>query len=279
MNKAIGAKIAFLGLFVAGLLGARLIVALRSGVALSEPITLSHAGLSISMPFGTGWEHGKRWAYKENCFTLGSTYITRRAGPTASAHCRYLLATEARSVEQRFGRERDEVGGEIVDTGQVQAGTVSFDWAHIEERGAWLNTFFGTAILPYGRQLDVKVHEGTGDAAFAKRVFNRVIESLSLTDSPLLEDGGELTRQVKDRGLDNLLDNRHRQSLFLIKDAIGEVHGFTADVLVDTGKSDQLNIEGAGVTYIRGPQDREHVTSFQSDNRFERFAWSSDRYV
>jgi len=50
-----GDKVALLGLSILALLAARLVVALKSAVLLSEPIELPRGELSISVPMGNGW--------------------------------------------------------------------------------------------------------------------------------------------------------------------------------------------------------------------------------
>ncbi len=91
-----GDKIALLGLFIVALLIARLIVASKSALILSEPIKLTQAGLSVSMPAGNDWKSEKQWKYHENSFSLSSGFALGPGRPTAWAHCRYLLAARRR---------------------------------------------------------------------------------------------------------------------------------------------------------------------------------------
>ncbi len=275
-RKSVGAKVAFLGLFVAAILAARLIVALRSAVVLSEPIALTHAGLSVSMPDGNGWRSAKRWEYKENSLVLGSIFAPGSGRPIGSARCRYVFAAETTTPQVRFEQERLEVGGKIVKTDLTQIGAIAVDWVHIQERSVSFNMFFGTAELPYNRQIEIEVWESTGNVDSAERVFRRITESLGLTDSPLLDAGSQVIAEMKGKGLDSFLDNQNRQTLFLIKDVREQALGFTADVLIDSGKATPLNIEAAGLYYIGGFYAREQMMSFESDNRFDRFSWKSE---
>ena len=48
------------------------------------------------------------------------------------------------------------------------------------------------------------------------------------------------------------------------------------DLLVDTGRDAQLNIQAASFVYIRGQYAREQAAFFQSDNSFGKFAWKSE---
>jgi len=148
IKKIGGDKIALLGLFVLSLLIARLIVASKSALILSEPIILAHAGLSVSMPSGNGWKSEKRWKYHENAssFSLSSSFAPGSGKPTAWAHCRYLLAAETTTPQMRF-----------------------------------------TAKLPNNHQLDIEVHQIMGDAEMAELTFKRIVKSLNF-ESTTAED-------------------------------------------------------------------------------------------
>ncbi len=279
IGNRIGAKVAFLGLFVAAVLSAQLVVAMRSRVVLSEPIALTHAGLSVSMPEGNGWKSAKRWEHQQNGFTIGSTFGPGSSRPTGAARCRYLSPTETTGPQTRFEQQERVLEGKIVQTGRIDAHAITVDWVHIQKPGAWFNTFFGMAKLPYNARLEIEVHESTGDAGLAESVFRRIAESLSVIDSPLLDAGGQIIAEMKGKGIVAFLDNQNRQSLFLIRDARGTIVGFTSDVLVDTGPGSELNIQAASLYYIKGLFVHEEVSSFQSDNRFDRFVWRFDRFA
>jgi len=286
IRNRIGAKVAFLGLFVAAVLSAQLVVAMRSRVVLSEPIQLAHAGLSVSMPEGNGWRSAKRWEYQQNGFTIGSTYVAGPSRPTGAARCRYLSPAETTVPQIRFEQEERALEGKIVQTGRIDAhtdpaipATVTVDWVHIQKPGAWFNTFFGTAKLPHNARLEIEVHESTGDADLAEHVLRRIAESVRITDSPLLDAGAQIIAEMKDKGIVGFLDNQNRQSLFLVMDDGKNILGFTSDVLVDTGPGSELIIQAASLYYLTGLFVHEEVTSFQSDNRFDRFVWRFDRFA
>jgi len=286
IRNRISAKVAFLGLFVAAVLSAQLVVAMRSRVVLSEPIALAHAGLSVCMPDGNGWRSAKRWEHQQNGFAIGSTYVAGPSRPTGAARCRYLSPAETASPQVRFEQQERALEGKIVQTGRIDAhmapaspATVTVDWVHIQKPGAWFNTFFGTAKLPYNARIEIEVHESTGDASLAEHVFRRIAESVSITDSPLLDAGGQIIAEMKDKGIVAFLDNQNRQSLFLISDDRKNILGFTSDVLVDIGPGSELNIQAASLYYIKGLFVHEEVASFQSDNRFDRFVWRFDRFA
>lgn len=275
-KKVGGDKIALLGLFVVAVLTAYLITASRSVIVLSEPIELSYAGLSVSMPSGNGWKSQKQWKYEENAFTLSSVFIPTPGKPTAFAHCRYLLAASNTSPEMRIKQKASEVDGATVEIDQTQTDMLAIDWVYIKKPETLLNMFFGTAKLPKDRQLDIIVYDAAGDADLAEQAFKRITESLNFKDSQLLEAGSEIIAKIKSKGLDSFLTNQNQQAFFLIKDIRNNITGFTMDVLIDSGQDAQLNIQAAGLLYVRGHYAHEQVTSFQSDNSFDEFAWKSE---
>jgi len=124
--------------------------------------------------------------------------------------------------------------------------------------------------------LEIEVQESTGEADLAERAFRSIVANLEAAPSPLFETGRELVSELKAKGIPSFLDNRNRQSLFLIKNSRAQPIGFTTDVMVDNGNSSSSNIQAGGLTYIRGLPVREQVTSFQSDNRCTTFTWKSE---
>jgi len=275
-KTAVRAKIAFLGLFVAGLLSARLIVAARRAVALSDPMELAHVGLSVAMPQGNGWNSARKWEYKQSAFTLFGAFAPGSSRPTASARCDYVFPTEIIDTQKRLERRQREVGGEIVETGQIRTDFVTVDWVRFEQAGVSFNCIFGTAELPYNRRINIEVRESTGDINLARNVFKAIATALSITEAPLFEAGGRVIAQMKVKGLAGSLDNKNRQNLFLIRDSRKRTIGFTTDVLIDAGSTSELNIEAMGLYYTKGPLVHEEMTSFQSDNRFDRFTWKTE---
>jgi len=184
-EKLGGDKIALLSLFVVALLIARLLVASRSAILLSEPVHLSHAGLAISMPAGNGWRSDNQWAYRDNIFTLNSVLVIDPGRPTAGARCQYRLAAQRTTPQRRFEHQAFEVGGAVVEAGQTRAGSVTIDWARIDNPEIPLSVVLGTARLPDDRQLDIEVYQITGDAELAGRVFKHIIDSLQFMDNQI----------------------------------------------------------------------------------------------
>jgi len=183
IRKIGGDKIALLGLFIVALLIARIIVASKSTLILSEPIQLTQAGLSVSMPAGNGWKSEKQWKSRENAFSLSSSFAIGSDEPTARARCRYLLAAETTTPQIRFEQMASEVDGAIIKTDWMQIDTLTIDWALIEKPQTPLSFIFGTAKLPNNHQLDIEVHQIMGDAEMAELAFKRIVKSLNFESS------------------------------------------------------------------------------------------------
>jgi len=273
-----GDKIALLGLFIAALLTARLIVAFKSALALSEPITLPHTGLSVSIPIGNGWQSEKQWRYRENTFILSSIFTAGSGRPTAWANCQYLLTTETRTPKTWFEQKASEVEGTIIKTDQKQMDTLTIDYTHIQKPEVFLDMFLGVTKLPNNRQLNIEVYQITGDSNLAERAFKSIINSLNFEDNHLLEAGSEIITKIKSKGLNGFLDNQNQQTFFMIKDSRGKNIGFTMDVLIDSGADAKLNITAAGIFYIRELQTFEQVTSFQCSNNLAEFIYKMETY-
>lgn len=185
VKKFAADKVALLGLFVAALLTARLVVALKSALVLSEPIPLSRTGLSVSVPTGNGWQSQEQWSRQANGFTLGSDFDLGSGKPTARVVCRYVLAAEKTTPRMRFEQEFD-VRGVVVRTDQIHTDTLIVDWAYVTGEEIPFTLYMGTAELPDNRQLDIEVYEVTGDVELAEQAFRAVVGSVSFKDNRLL---------------------------------------------------------------------------------------------
>lgn len=178
IRKFGGDKIALLGLFVVALLTARLIVGLRSGLVLSEPIPLRNTSLSVSVPIGNGWRSDGRWRDHNGVYVLGSSFLLGRS-ETAWVICRYMAIDETITSRMRFEREKDKIDGVIIEINETQTDTFIIEWAHVKGQTSPVTMFLGTILMDDG-QLDIQVIEVTGDAEQAEQVFKSIIDSVNL---------------------------------------------------------------------------------------------------
>ncbi len=184
MEKKLGGdKVAILGLFVAALLAARFLVASISAIPLSEPILLTDTGLAVSMPMGNGWQSENQWTYQDNIFTLNSIFTIDPRRPTAGARCQYRLAAQTATAEREFEHQAFEIGGTIVENGQIHLDSITIDWARIDNPQIPIRIILGVARLPGDRQLDIAVYQIAGDEEFAARVFECIAGSLQFKEN------------------------------------------------------------------------------------------------
>jgi len=276
IKKYSAGKIVLLGLFALSLVIARLVIASRLAVVLSEPIKLGYSGLSISMPTGKAWKIVNKWEYQENAFVLSSYFMGGSEGVPLQAHCQYQLAAVKVESAVRFEQMASNGKGVIAKTGQNRTDNLTIDWAYIKEPGALKSMFFGTAQLPDGRQLDIAVFQAMGDAELAEKVFKGIVENVKFEGNELLKTGGEVVTKIKERGIKSFLSAKNQQVFFWIKNSVGQCVGFVMDMLVDSGSDAQLNIHASSFYYFSGPYGSQEVSFFQSDNRFDEFAWKSE---
>ncbi len=189
IRKIGGDKITLLGLFVVSLLIARIIVVSKSAILLSEPITLTDTGLSVSMPQGNGWKSEKQWRFYENGFSLRSIFVLGSRNPTAVAHCRYTKAAETTDLQSLFELKAFDVKGEIVKVGQMYKDTLTFDWALIKNPKNALIFIFGTAKLSHNRRLNIEVKQTMNDPEMAEGVFKKIVTNLNFVENQLLVSG------------------------------------------------------------------------------------------
>ena len=94
IRKYSAAEIVLLGIFALGLLLGSLVVSHRNKIRLSEAIELKLAGLSVSLPAGSGWQGLEEWKYdqpKDMFFLMGQLNVGTRVG--AIVQRRYMAVS------------------------------------------------------------------------------------------------------------------------------------------------------------------------------------------
>ncbi|MBN2181369.1 MAG: hypothetical protein JW715_05610 [Sedimentisphaerales bacterium] len=267
-------KIVLLGLFALALLTAYIIVLVKNALVFTEPIELAHTGLSIPVPHGNGWRSGQKWEFGRNTFTLSSDFTLDSDRPTARVYCLYMLNAEDLGSEIYFEQKAAEINGIILQTGQKQIKELSIEWAQIEQPEFGLKFFIATAELPYNRRLNIEVRQIADTVDTAQEVFNRIIDSIDFEDNRLFEAGSETVETMKNKGLQNLINEGDRQAYYLIKDSKNQNIGFLIDVLIDSRQNTEFNIKAASYFYRKGL--REQAMLFQCANNLGKFFWESE---
>jgi hypothetical protein len=280
-DKLAADRIVLLGILIVGVLVARVIVSARSKIAMSSPITLDLAGLSIAMPSGEGWTCTDRWMHEgrsgENVYLLGGVFAVsagRQVRTTTKVYCVCAPVAEASPAEEHFEETASQSDGKIVETGQIKNEGVRVDWARISAQAGYISVLCGRARLAYGRQFDIKVQEESGDLDWAWRVFKAIVCSMRV-DEALLEAGNGVVEGVKSRGIGDFLRNQNRQRLFVVENARGARMGFTVDVIVYAGDEEDLPIQAARVLYLKGADIRERAVRLYAKDDLSRFEWGS----
>lgn len=268
-------KIAFLILFVLSLLIAQIIITTRSKLQLSDPIELSHSGLSLSIPFGNGWESDKKWYYDENVLSLSSYLFIGQEIPSAWILCQYHLAPEIISPEIWFEQKAAEIDGAVEEISRFNKENLSFDWAKIKRPDTSLSIFLGTVELPYNRRLNIEVRQMILETGLAQKVFEQVAESFVFQANQKLDTGKEIIAKIKSKGLDNFLIDKDRQTNFMLSNSREQNIGFALEVLIDSESGDDFNIQAASHFYLTGPDNQEQVAFYRGNNNFEEFLWQS----
>ncbi len=265
-------KIALLGLFVLAILTAYAITTLKSAVILTRPIELNYTGLAVSMPNGNGWRCEKNWSYGQNAFVLKSFFTINPDRYTAEARCRYLLAAENTPADLLIEQRAYDLSGTIIEKNRIQTELLNIKWAYIKNEQYLLDIYFGTTRLPNNRQLDIEVLL-TDNADLAAQTFKLVAENIKFQDNQLLNAGSQIVQNIKNSGISSFLTDQSRQDIFLIKDEKKRPVGFTTDVLIDSTQDAPLNIQAAGLLYIRGRYAQEQAMFFQCSNNLDEFSY------
>jgi len=278
-DKLAADRIVLLGVLILGVLVAHVIVSVRSKIEMSSPIKLELAGLSIAMPSGEGWSCEDRWRYSEgaggNVYALGGVFVGgQRRHPSASVVCVCRPGLEVTEPEERFKDLARQIDGRIVQAGTIESGAIPVEWVRISEGTGLVNMVCGTAVLPYNRQLDIQVREGTGDFDWARIVFEHIVCSARL-DGELLKASGKLVESVKSRGVGSFLRNKNRQRLFVVENDVEASVGFKIDVFVEMGAQDELPIQAAGAFYLKSENIEDHAASFYTNDDVSQFVWKS----
>ena len=265
-------RIALLLLFVAGLLIASVVIAFRSRIELSEPITLEHSGLSLRVPAGEAWVSPGPWRYEDAGFILQTVFAPTGSRAMVSIQCRYLLAAPKGGVNEWLRQQAEKLQGRIDHSGQITAGQVVIDWAHITMPGKASSVFFGVAVLPGRRGLTIEAYQGLLDEPLGRQAFELVSESISFTDNGLLLKGVEIVEKFRKAVAGGTEKKQVEEKFFLILDAGKRLRGFSADVAAIVNYNGKDKIIAASFYYLGGPYNVQEF--FVGDNRFERFSWS-----
>jgi hypothetical protein len=299
-GRNIAEKTALFAIFIISLLTAWLVTEMRSVIRLSAPIELSRCGLSVSMPSGNGWQCEKKWIYDGDSFALSSVLAVGGGTSRSYARCRYLLAAQKSTLQERFEQEASAVGGELLQTGRQTVEQLVVDWAKIEgsvpgkvkrqgrQQGRSQMTIsiepvpfemiFGVCELGGGRRLEVEIFQTADERELLQEVFELIAKSIRFSNDGLLEAGIGLVKEVRDSAPRNIKESgsEGRPIFFVITDARGKSIGFTMDVTVVSQADANSEIKAASYYYSRGTAADEQISLFRGDLPFDKFTWRAE---
>jgi hypothetical protein len=269
-------EVALLCFFALGLAIAHFMVSERNKIRLCEAIWLESGDLSASVPVGRGWAGFERWEYqKNNSFVLAATFKIR-GRLAGSVECRYLLAPNRLSGQERLDESIGEKGLEIVESGRLEEKELLTEWAQCVRPGEIEDYVIGITLLPDGRRVETSAM-AIGDYDLAKRIFRSVAESIEIAANSEVEQGDVFFEQLRRKGASRLVKAEVGESMeriYIAGDAAGNLAGF----MVDSFEEDDSG--GSGVMR----NQRLHYTNdnrlsgncmFQCSMEFDEFVWNS----
>jgi len=279
-------KIFLLGVFALGLLISHFIILYRSRIALSEPIKLEFAGLSVSIPTGDSWNGPGKWRYDPIGNFFGLTAHLKVANRSAGAiQWRYMIAQEHFTAGHQLTNQIQETGADIVQTGRIDAKQITLEWAQLELPGM-IDVFFGIVQLDEARTLEIEVR-APADPKLAERIFMAIAKTPEYMPNDLLEKGASFISRLKSIGAETVIKTnsaRKVEKIFRITNTAATMSGFALNILQTPFEpADWVDLKVEGFHYADYKIDwvSENFI-FRSDRRFDRYIWqtkhnSSDR--
>ncbi len=274
--KKFGAdKIAFLGLFIFSVLIANFLVSINSKIDFSKPIELAHTGLSVSIPTGKYWSNTKQWEYNEadQTFVLETSLNLGNPSNNASVTCKYYSDSRqnmvmANSIQQQI----PDSNNAAVETKLIEKGNIKIHWVCINNP---VTILLANAELPNNRTMTIYIFEASAISEIAEKIFNEMVESLSLNEENPVQAGADFVAEMKSRGIDSLINSSNMQSCFFRKDSANNNIGYTIDILGFSNGDDDFTIRGASDMFLSGRNPLEQKSLFSCDKGLTNFIWKS----
>lgn len=287
-NKYSSSELALLGVFTLGLLMSFMLVSFRKRITLTEPIELPFGSVSVSIPQGNGWQGYTSWNYSQfhtNMYVLRSEFQSQNS--KVIVHWQYKLATGQTDFDEAVKQFGIETGTKSSAQGKIKTGDYSLLWAFMSDSNMAEGLYYAWAKLPGGRTVDLIV-SAAADPELAERVFKAVAASLSVTDDSRQIDGIKFVRQLKNRGVANLLKRETDNSfdrMYLIRkrggNDVGEAEdaysGFVAERFGFSGNFSGAGINAESLFLISREKGRKGESSFKCDDNLNSFHWQNDQ--
>jgi hypothetical protein len=264
-------KIVFLGIFIISISIAWLIVKVKSTLEFSKPIELPHSGLSLVIPAGKGWLSTEQWQYFNNSYLLSSILRSSKS-VAATVSCRYIINTLDITPEMLLNQDVNDPNGTIIEKNQIQKGNLNISWIHFEKPFA---KFLGVVNMPLNRTVIIEVSQTTFEIDVAEKIFKTIIDSIDYKEDNPAKVGTEIVTEIKNKGIDTLLDEKSEQACYFIRDSANRNIGFIVDLLdiVETGE--ESYISGSSHLFTTGGIFRRQNTLFRADKNLSQYLLQS----
>ncbi len=178
--KRYGAELlCLLGVLVVTLIGAKVLVAIRSEARLTGPITIPDEGVSVKLVRGDGWNNQDSWSYTDDQYVLTSFFIPYGRQPLYSISYEYLAA-DPNHPDAYFQQVADKYQGTIRRQNQTQIDGEDAWWVHMTFQRKLPDLFL--AIVKRrrpDRMMRIRFEDRSGDTDRAEAVFRTLLEHIA----------------------------------------------------------------------------------------------------
>lgn len=270
-------KVVLLGILVLTLVAARILVAVRGQVNLSEPVELTYTGISAPLPEDPGWTSQKQWEHFSDSFSLTAEKVQPRSNQRiALFRWRYWLTRSELSASEQLGINAAIRRGSMVDSGSLMVDSYNLEWARIEIPIVGTSLFVGVINLDNQRRLELTV-EALSSSDLAEHTFFAAVEKLTAEPNNSLANGVELIQSFQSKPLDIESINGRDEMFFIMTDENGYRRGFLAQMLGAVRLED--GSEGIGSVSVDFSDtsgiDIMHHSILQSAPDLSSFSWRS----
>ncbi len=265
------AELTLFGLFVAGLIGAWLIVSVRGRILLGEPVPLAGSGLSVSLPQGGNWQSLPDWQYEQDRSYVLISRQMHRGRSSGDVMWRYHLAPEPMTLKRRLELCAIRAGGRLTDCRQLD-GPLKMMWGQILAGDS--AALVGYCELDWGRILELQVRM-SDEPWYAQDLFEAIGKAIAYEKSPAVAEGAALVQRLSGAGTKELFGAFQGQSNFVVRDSAGVVKGYMRENLrIEAGQTGEtFRIEKTSSVNLPGFGQSEDVLT--GVNPYKDFKWNS----
>jgi hypothetical protein len=263
-------------LFACGLGLAMLLVKVRSAIHLSAPIPLPGEGLSVVLPFGSGWKTLTEWSYEQdNSFALIAIFSPERA-PLAEVRWQYRLAEKPLSAEELLKQHAVRFSGTVSSIEKFE-GQISFYWLFLFPHADEEQMLLAAAVPRQGRALLLQI-KGYSDPLYLFELFERLAARAVFHPDPRREVSGQLFGDIAEHLYPQWLQKLQGQpDIFLLHSTAGTPLGYSRTAISNSAAILDTAIEQEQIyRQIELPRIKSR---FEASAALTEFVWTTIRQV